>query len=522
MKLTIFETSDVHGYLFPTDYQKRGENLGFGLFKLADQLKKEVAAADGPSVVIENGDFIQGSPLSFFVLKEKGKADALINALNDLPYDAGIIGNHEFNYGLDYLNTAVRSAQYPILSANILNEEQQPAFGNPYVILEKEGIKVAVLGLTTQYIPHWEHPENYTGLQFLSAYETAKKYVPELRKEADIVVVSYHGGFEKDLDSGEETEIQTGENEGYKILTEVEGIDVLLTGHQHRVIAQTKNGVATVMPGHKGAYLGKVTVELEKEAGNVQIQSVYPELIEISEQTPLEGSLAGKYEALNNEVEDWLDQPIGKVSGDMLIDDVEQARREEHPYVEFIQKVQMHYTNCDISGTALFNNESSGFNPQVTMRDVVTNYIFPNTLAVLKVSGADLKAAIEQSAEYFVLNEQDDIAVNPDFMEPKPQMYNYDMYEGINYIIDVAQPFGERVVKLEYKGEPVQPDDELEVVINQYRAVGGGDYAMFDASKIVREVTIPMNELIGNYFKEFGTIEATVNHNFKVINSKKD
>ena len=170
---------------------------------------------------------------------------------------------------MDYLNTAVRSAQYPILSANILNEEQQPAFGNPYVILEKEGIKVAVLGLTTQYIPHWEHPENYTGLQFLSAYETAKKYVPELRKEADIVVVSYHGGFEKDLDSGEETEIQTGENEGYKILTEVKGIDILLTGHQHRVIAQTKNGVATVMPGHKGAYLGKVTVELEKEAGNI-------------------------------------------------------------------------------------------------------------------------------------------------------------------------------------------------------------------------------------------------------------
>jgi 2',3'-cyclic-nucleotide 2'-phosphodiesterase/3'-nucleotidase len=517
MKLTIFETSDIHGYLYPTNYQKRGQDLSFGLFKIAEKLKKEQATLTGPSIVIENGDFIQGSPLSYYVLKEKGTAKPLIDALNELPIDAGMVGNHEFNYGLDYLWTAIKAANYPVLSANTLNEENQPAFGEPYIIIEKEGIKVAILGLTTQYIPHWEHPENYQGLHFKSAVDTAKKYVPQLREKADIVIVSYHGGFEKDLDTGEETEIQTGENEGYALLHEVEGIDVLLTGHQHREIAQVINGVPVVMPGQKGTMLGKVTLDLEKVDGNVKVTEAKAELLPITSEDEVEASLEQSFKVLNDEVEDWLDQPMGKVSGDMTIQDVEKARIEEHPYIEFIQKVQMYYTDCDISGTALFNNESTGFKNEVTMRDVVTNYIYPNTLAVLKVTGADLKAAIEQSAEYFVLNEKNEITVNPDFIYPKPQMYNYDMYEGVDYIIDVAQPFGERVTHFQYKGKDIDPEDTLEIVINQYRAVGGGDYAMFDASKIVREVTIPMNELIGDYFKEHGTVEAKVNHNFKVI-----
>ncbi|MER2063484.1 MAG: 5'-nucleotidase C-terminal domain-containing protein, partial [Alkalibacterium sp.] len=202
------------------------------------------------------------------------------------------------------------------------------------------------------------------------------------------------------------------------------------------------------------------------------------------------------------------------------IQDVEKARKVEHPYIEFIHRVQMHYSDCDISGTALFNNTVKGFSSSVTMRDVVLNYIYPNTLAVLDVSGRELKAALEQSAAYFVLNERNEIDVNPEFMDPKPQMYNYDMYEGIDYVIDVAEPEGKRIVSLKYKGRDVLPEDRLEIVINQYRAVGGGNYAMFDAKKIKREVTISMNELIGDYFSAFSPIKAEVNNNFKVFSSK--
>lgn len=519
MKLTLFETSDVHGYLFPTDYQSRKQEATFGLFKLATLLKEERAKAEGPTLTIENGDFIQGSPLSYYILKEKKNAQTLIEALNQLEVDAGVIGNHEFNYGLDYLNTAVSAAKHPILSANILNEAGEPAFGQPYKLFEKEGVKIAVLGLTTPYIPNWEHPENIEGLTFKSAVETAKEYVPRLREEADVIVVSYHGGFERDLQTGEETEMITGENEGYALLHEIDGIDVLLSGHQHRLIAEMVNGTAVVMPGDKGRFLGKVTLDITKEDGEVRINEMIPEILSV-ENVEADEDLLAHFAAINEEVEVWLDQPIGKVSGDMEIKDVEQARRVEHPYTEFIQRVQMHFTDCDISGTALFNNLARGFKPVVTMRDVVLNYIYPNTLAVMEVSGADLKAALERSATYFMVNAEGDIAINPKFLDPKPQMYNYDMYEGIEYTIDVSQPEQERIITFKYKGKDIQMDDKLEIVINQYRAVGGGNYHMFDASKIVREVTVSMTELIGEYFKEFSPVKAEVNNNYKVIATK--
>ena len=517
--LTIFETSDVHGYLFPTDYQSRKQEAEYGLFKLAALLEKERAQLNGPSLTIENGDVIQGSPFTHYIVKQKKEATIVMDALNKCQFDAGVIGNHEFNYGLDYLNSAVKAADFPILSANILNEQHEPAFGDAYTIFERDGLKIAVLGLTTPYIPNWEHPENYEGLSFQSAIECAKEYVPFLKEQADVVVVSYHGGFEKDLKTGKETEIQTGENEGYALLHEVEGIDVLLTGHQHRVIAEKVNGTAVVMPGDKGTYIGKATLEFEEVNGKYKLSNAHPEVLS-TETIPVQQELVEEFSSVNNEVEDWLDQPIGKVKGDMTIQDAEDARRLEHPYVEFVHRVQMYYTDCDISGTALFNNQVKGFTSEVTMRDVVLNYIYPNTLAVLKISGEDLKAALERSASYFELNEEGEIIVNPEFMDPKPQMYNYDMYEGIEYTIDVAQSQGERITELLYKGEPINNTDSLEVVINQYRAVGGGDYHMFDASKIVREVTIPMNELIGDYFSSFSPIEASVNHNFKVIASK--
>lgn len=518
MKLTLFETSDVHGYLFPTDYQSRKQEAEFGLFKLATLLKQEREKAEGPTLTIENGDFIQGSPFSYYILKEKQNARTLIEGLNLLGVDAGVIGNHEFNYGLDYLNTAISAANYPVLSANILKDSGEPAWGQPYKLFDKEGIKIAVLGLTTPYIPNWEHPENIEGLSFKSAVETAKVYVPMLREQADVVVVSYHGGFERDLKTGEETELLTGENEGYALLKEVEGIDVLLTGHQHRLIAEMVDGTAVVMPGEKGKYLGKVTLDIKKENDTVEILSMTPELLSVETVKP-DQELLRHFHPVNEKVEEWLDQPMGEVYGDMEIKDVEKARRVEHPYVEFVQRVQMHFTDCDISGTALFNNLARGFEPVVTMRDVVLNYIYPNTLAVMKVSGNDLKEALERSATYFMVNEDGDIDINPEFLNPKPQMYNYDMYEGIEYTIDVSQLEHERIVEFKYRGKDIQPEDTLEIVINQYRAVGGGNYHMFDASKIIREVTIPMTELIGEYFKEFSPVKATVNNNFKVIAS---
>ena len=516
MEIKIIETSDMHGYVLPTNYTERNMDLGFSTAKAATVIHRLKEEAKGPVIQIENGDFIQGSPLSYYVRKQDSKvASDLTKVLNYLNYDLGILGNHEFNYGLDYLREAIASYNHPILCSNILTKDGKPAFGEPYKVFEKDGVKIAVLGITTPYIPNWEQPATVKDLVFVSALETAKKYVPEMRKVADVVVVTYHGGFECDLSCGDPTELLTGENEGYAIATQVEGIDALVTGHQHRVIAQKVNGVPVIQPGYRGAYVGEISLEVEKVDGKVTVVSSEAKL-HPTEGVPADPAVLEMFSDLQAEVEDWLDTPVGKVVGDMTIKDPHAARLSEHPYIEFINKVQMEASGADISGTALFNNDGRGFNSEIRMRDVITNYIYPNTLAVLKVSGEDLRKALERVATYFIV-ENGQAVFNPKYVEPKPQFYNYDMYEGIEYTLDFTRPFGDRVTRLEYHGKPVQDTDELEVVTNQYRAVGGGNYSMFKPEKIVREVQIDMTELIAEYLRKHPVIEATVNNNFKTV-----
>lgn len=518
MELTILATSDLHGYILPTNFTERAMDLPFGAARIATKVKEIESRVKGPVVKIENGDFIQGSPLSYYVRKNaQHGAKAIIDVLNDIQYDASVIGNHEFNYGIDYLESAISSYNHPVLAANILNEAGEVAFGQPYVILEKEGIKIAVLGMVTQYIPHWEQPETIRGLTFKSIVETAKEYVPKLRAEADIVIVAYHGGFERDLVTGEPTEALTGENEGYALLQEVTGIDALITGHQHREIATSVNGVPVIQPGFRGAFLGEITLTIEQKNGEIKVLESRAAIHSTAE-TTVDQPTIQKMTAISEEVENWLDQTLGEVTGDMTITDPNAARLLEHPYIEFINKVQMAASGADISLTSLFNNDGKGFESTITMRDVLTNYIYPNTLAVLEISGKDLRQALEQTATYFVI-EAGEVIFNPKYVEPKPQYYNYDMYEGIEYVIDLTQPMGERVTKLLYKGQHVKDTDRLQVVMNQYRGVGGGNYQMFSPDKIIKEIPIDMTELISDYLRKHPKIKAETNNNFIIKRS---
>jgi 2',3'-cyclic-nucleotide 2'-phosphodiesterase/3'-nucleotidase len=520
MKLTILVTSDVHGYLYPRNYLNDSMDLPNSLFKAATVIEEERAKAEGPVLLMDNGDFIQGSPLSQYVEENHQSPKVLIDALNNLNYDVGVLGNHEFNYGLDYLKAGIETANHPVLSANILQKSNDYFADAPATIIEKEGLKIGVLGLTTQYIPHWEHPANISDLTFHSALKTAKEWVPKLRKEADIVVVAYHGGFESDLVTGAATENHTGENEGYQLLTEIPGIDALITGHQHREIASVINHVPVIQPGYKGANLGKIVLELEKTAGEIKVIGGSAELLSVAD-AKADAKLVETYTPLKKELDSWLDKVIGQTKGNMRIADAALARIEEHPYVEFINRVQLHYGQADISATALFSNIVSGYDKKITVRDVILNYPYPNTLAVIKVTGTELKEALEQSASYFTLNELDEIIVHPKFKTPKAQPYNYDMYEGIDYTIDVSKPIGERLIRFRFKDRDIQPNDTFELVTNQYRAVGGGNFSMFEGKEFHREINLSMSDLITEYIKKHKIIEAKVNNNFKVVNSAK-
>ncbi|MGO2266298.1 bifunctional metallophosphatase/5'-nucleotidase [Vagococcus salmoninarum] len=511
MKLTFLSTSDLHGYVFPTDFRKRNQSLPFGATKVKELMTKIAAETTEPVFKIDNGDFLQGSPLSYFAAKKPASTE-MAAVMNAMGYDAGVLGNHEFNYGREYLERTLAALNYPVLCANILKEDGTPLTGHAYTIIEKAGVKVAILGLTTQYIPNWEQPATVKGLTFKSAVTVAQEYLPQLRALADIVVVSYHGGFERDLTTGSPTEVLTGENEGYELLNNVPGIDVLLTGHQHREIVWNQGDVPTTQPGDKGRFLAQVTLSYDQPTK--EIRAAHSELLAMTGEE--NHRMREKFTPLLTEVEGWLDTRIGRVEGNMAITDPMAVRTKGHPYIEFIHQVQMEATGAKISGTALFDNNGKGFSEEITMRDIVTNYIYPNTLAVVKVTGAEFKAALERSASYFEVSSEGELIVSPAFLTPKVEHYNYDLYTGVNYQINVKEPVGQRISGLTYEGQLIQPTDELELVINQYRAVGGGDYPMFGPEKIIREVTVDMTELMSDYLQKHPVITTKETTNFSV------
>lgn len=518
--LTILETSDVHGHILPIHYANN-RPYPVGLAKIATLLSRE-RESDPQAIVIDNGDLIQGTPLTYHNARiDSQSLHPMIKVLNALHFDAAVFGNHEFNYGQNILGKAVRESKFPWLSANIVQTGTDiPYFGQPYLMKQlPAGIRVAVLGLTTPYIPNWENPAHIQGIEFLDAVDVAKKWIPFLREQehADVVIVSYHGGFERDLDTGEPTEQLTGENQAYQLCMEVPGIDVLLTGHQHRSIAGISvNGVVVVQPSHQGRELGKVSIVLEQSAGIWRIADKYSELLS-TETVEADQRVIDMIQAYEEKTQVWLDQPIGRIMGDMLVRDPMEIRLKDSPLIEFINKVQMEYGKADISNTALFDNESPGFPSDVTMRDIVANYIYPNTLRVLRIQGQDIKDALEQSASYFKTFAGGEVEVNPAFAIPKPQHYNYDMWEGIEYRIDITRPIGDRIVMLQYKGQPVDMTRHYEVVMNNYRAGGGGNYFMFQGKEVVRDIPTDMSELIANYILERGVITATCDHNWTVI-----
>ncbi|GIM47234.1 2',3'-cyclic-nucleotide 2'-phosphodiesterase [Collibacillus ludicampi] len=518
--LTILETSDVHGNILPLNYANN-KPMDVGLAKIATLLQKE-RHKNPYMIVIDNGDLIQGTPLTYYHARiDQQPHNPMVLVLNELAYDAAVLGNHDFNYGLDVLGKAIRESNFPWLSANVVKKGTgEPFFGKPYLVKHFPGdLKVGVLGLTTQYIPIWEHPRHIEGMDFLDAVEAAKRWVKLLREKerVDVVIVSYHGGFERDLETGEPIEELTGENQAYQLCQEVEGIDVLLTGHQHRSIAgKSIHGVTVVQPSSQGRMIGKVTVELRKQPDGWQIVRKDSELLSVKHVVP-DPHIVHMVQPYEEKTQLWLDKPIGKVRGDMRIHDPMLVRLRDHAVIEFFNKVQMEYAHVDISATALFDNASPGFSENISMRDIVTNYMYPNTLRVIRIKGKDIKAALEKCASYFAAYSGGKIEMNPEFTTPKPQHYNYDMWEGIEYKINISRPLGERVVLLNYKGKPIEMEQEYDVVMNSYRAGGGGNYRMFKGKPIVRDIPVDVVELIAEYIMERGTIEATVDHNWEVI-----
>ena len=509
-RIRILATSDVHGYVTPFSYANRKEVDG-GLVKIATQIE---ALRDENTILVDNGDTIQGSPMLYYHhLFRSETTNPMAKILNAMKYDYVNTGNHEFNYGYENAKKYYEDLDAKWICGNIRYSNE--SINKPYVVHSfPNGRKIALIAAVTDYITNWEQPKNIVNVTFDKVFDFISNAVSLVKtnEQVDAIIVLYHGGYEKDLETGVPTEALTGENVGHRLCSEIEGITAVVSGHQHRSIAGYCEGVCTTQTAFNAKELAMIDITFDGD----EIKAV-PSLIKPA--ATYSEALLGLIEDIESETQEWLDKPLGELDeGDLLIHDIFDARVHKHPMVSFLNQVQLERSGADLSGVALAN-EVVGFNHFITMRDIVSTYVFPNTLAVLEMTGANVLAYLEQCAEYFDLDEEGNFKVSKHFMEPKPQHYNYDMIdgEGVRYTIHVGNPVGQRVSDVYVKNEPLDMNKMYLVVVNNYRATGGGNFEMFKVSKVHEEIQTDVVECIADYIQKVKVIHVNHEDSIKVV-----
>jgi len=503
--LNIYYTSDVHGAMIPYNFATRGIDLK-GLSRLKTFLKD----VQNDYLLLDNGDMLQGSPLTnYWIQKESHTLSPPNLIMNDLNYDYATLGNHDFNFGERILWKYVKDLKATVVSCNIFNKDGSHAF-SPYEIkVMPNGVRIGIIGAVTQAIPNWEKPEHIKHFQFEDAFEAIKRQVEIIKPLVDCIVVLYHGGIERHLESGQSLGRETSENKGYKIANELD-IDVLLTGHQHMPrIGKVKNCLV-LQPSHSAYDFGEVQLTFEHRNNQWTLLHSHGRLIPMTAKSDL--GIEQLIESLKQKTDFYLDQVLVTADGEsLLIGDPFEARLLNHPLFKIVNDAQLWKSKADLSCASL-PNSIPGLNHQITLRDLETTFIYPNTSFVIEVTGKSLKSAIERSAEYFLYDGKS-ISVNPLYVYPKLEHYNYDIYSGIIYELTISNPIGQRVTKLEYHGKPVREDQLFRVVMNNYRAMGGGEYPMFNNSKIVQEINMTTAELVIEYFVKHPKLSVELLHN---------
>lgn len=498
-------TTDVHGAVFSRTYHDQ-QLTGYGLARASSAVK--AIRKTGECLLIDNGDFLQGSPFSSYVAEQLGQPQIMADLYKDMHVDYCNLGNHDFNYGEKYLLGFLENNNSACLCGNVLY--QGKPLGKSVLYTSESGKTIALIGVVTQYIPQWEQPDHIQHMTFINAFDYVRQEIERLRPLADYTAVIYHGGLENDPVTNLPTERHTKENLGSRMIQEIPGIDVLITGHQHRSINTFINNTLVMQCAMSAAQMMHVTIDTA--TGSIQ-----GELLDLS-QYPIDEAFLAPYQPIEDQVQSFLDKPLGTLaSGDLLITDQLEARVNKHPLVSFTNQMQWFAApEADLSASALFNLPV-GFHEHVTLRDIVSNYIYPNTFVVKEISGKTLKDYLEKNARFFALDNAGNIIINPEYIEPKLQLYNYDMVDGIDYEIIVSHPEGSRISNLSFKQRPVKDEDVFTIVMNNYRGSGGGDFSMIESSRTIREIQESMVDLIEKYFQIHPLVEIHHEANIKVV-----
>jgi 2',3'-cyclic-nucleotide 2'-phosphodiesterase/3'-nucleotidase len=576
VQLRILETSDIHMHVVDYGYFQDQPSVTVGLARTAALL--EAARAEvANSVLVDNGDLLQGNPLGDFMARHRGLQDGAVHpvykAMNLLDYTVANIGNHEFNYGLEFLEQSIAGANFPYISANVFHDDgdDDPSNDVPYfqqylivdrTLTAEDGsshdIKIGFIGFVPPQIMQWDRSNLRGRVVAHDIVDTAKALVPQMKAEgADIVVAIPHSGISTATRAGME------EQASY-YLSQVPDINAIMFGHSHRVFpsdryseidgvdvdAGTINGVAATMPGFWGSHLGFVDLQLAVSPDGVwsvmqgrgATQPIYKiedgETIALVE--PLEEVLAAANEEHQATI-DFVRTGVGEVTAPI---NSYFALVQDDPSVQVITNAQKRYVERLIQGTeydglpvlsasAPFKTGGRGGRDyfteipagEIALKHVADLYIYPNTLRAVRVSGAEVREWLEMSAGLFNQIDPDSDA-EQELIGTRFSSFNFDVIDGVSYRIDLTQPprytpdgellnaASHRIVDLEFDGQPIDLEDIFIVATNNYRADGGGGFPGLDGNNVVISAPDTNRDVLADYIFDLKTLDPSADGNW--------
>ena len=575
--LRIVETTDLHVNLFPYNYYADKPNDTFGLSRTAT-LVDAVRAEAANTLLLDNGDIIQGSPMGDYVAFARGlpagEVHPIIRAMNTMDYACATLGNHEFNYGLDFLDRALAGAAFPFVCANLARGAlaadplRDDLYIRPYVIVERalvDGagrslpIRIGLIGFVPPQIMTWDAHHLAGRVATRDIVAAARAWVLRMREAgADLVVALSHSG----IAGGASAE---GLENASLQLAGVPGIDAILTGHQHLVFPGPKDfqgiagvdpargtlqGVPAVMAGFWGSHMGLVDLALEHGGGRWRVADFTVEARPIFRRdgrtvVPLVGDEARITAAAKPDHEAtlaYVRRPVGTTSAPLhsyfalVADD---------PSVQIVADAQLWYAAPLLKGTAweglpllsaaapfkvggrngadYYTDVPAG---PIAIRNVADLYLYPNTVTLVEVSGATVREWLERSAGIFrriVPGLSDQPLIDPSFPS-----YNFDVIDGVTYAIDptapsrydadgrLVAPDAHRILDLRHGGRPIEPAARFVVVGNNYRAGGGGHFPGIDAKAVILAAPDTNRDVIVRFIHERGTVDPRADGNWRL------
>ena len=491
--LRIVETSDVHGAFFPYDFVERTPMQGT-MARISTYLKKQRQEFGQNLILLENGDILQGQPTCYYTNYVKTDLpNVAAEVVNYLKYDAQTFGNHDVETGHAVYDKWIRELDCPTLGANIINTETGNPYVKPYLILNRQGVKVAILGMLTPAIPNWLHQNLWSGLRFEEMVSSARKWVKHLQEveKPDVIIGLFHSGW----DGGIAT-MHYDEDATKKVAEEVPGFDIIFYGHDHTEQNITlPNGVLCMDPSCNALQVAEATIQFAKKNGRWTIVSKTGRLADVTKEE-IDPDFTRHFQPQMDSIKTYVERQIGTFANTMYSRD---AFFGPAPFTDYIHQLQLEEGKADISFNAplVFDTEIKA--GPVYMSDMFKLYRYENQIYVLRMTGREVRKHLEMSYDQWVNTMQspdDHIMLLTDrSWNDKQRMgfkyltFNFDSAAGIDYEVDVTKPDGEKVHILQFSdGRPFDENAWYRVAMNSYRGNGGGEL-------LTRGAGIPMDSI---------------------------